>query len=99
MSEQEQDTQLDPDPEAGPAVDPVDPNATDDVNPDAVPGDQGESVGIPAAAAGFDPSRPVRTSAQPPEAQSGTPLPGEPAPEPEAAPESPSDGEGSQPRW
>lgn len=52
----------------------VDPAATDDAPAeDAQPGDQGEQVAGDAAAAGFDPSQPVRTSAPPPEAQSGTP--------------------------
>jgi hypothetical protein len=52
----------------------VDPAATEDAPAEgAQPGDQGEQVAGDAAAAGFDPSQPVRTSAPPPEAQSGTP--------------------------
>lgn len=54
-------TQESPDDDAGPAVEPT-------------PGDQGEQVADSAAASGFNPDAPVRTSAPPAEAQSGVPA-------------------------
>lgn len=59
-----------PDPEAGPAVDPIETDPGEGVR-------EGESV--PAEntqqGAGFDPNAPVATSPPPPEAQSGVPQP------------------------
>lgn len=48
-----------------------DPAASEGSGEDAQPGDQGEQVA--EGGSSFDPDSPVRTSAPPPEAQSGTP--------------------------
>lgn len=68
-----------PTPPAAPDTpdEPAEPEAPaePDVHPheNAIQGDQGEQVADAAAAPGFDPDRPVRTSAPEPEAQSGVP--------------------------
>lgn len=70
MSEQDEQEQVEPETQEQP-----DEGAGPDVEP--IVGDQGEQVSEQvaetAAASGFNPDAPVRTSAPPPEAQSGLP--------------------------
>lgn len=70
---QEPQTQDQPDDEAGPAVKPLDPAATDGSGESGQVGQQDEQQPVGVNQGGFDPDQPVRTSAAPPEAQSGVP--------------------------
>lgn len=85
MNEQDQGATA-PDETTPPAETPIDTPGTEateapdeaagpDVEPnEAIEGSQGEQVGAPAAAPGFDPDRAVSTSGPPPEAQGGVPA-------------------------